>query len=278
MFKKVISCLLILMMPLSLAACGKTTAPKAEETGYILTHFKSLPDSITNISRCFPDGDKLCLCCWEEGDEENTAYYAATVHTDGSDFQKLPLELDTTAVLLDIAPDGHGGLWGLRMAPNGDESPDYALCRFGSDGGLTAEIPLNGLMEEADALRWTGKDLFLNTDRDGNLCVIARDGKTSCFLFDRRGDYLFTLKDSGDPRSVIAMAAGPAVSSPGIVIPSTMDRAAPRAAPEDTPSVEPSASGLRSRPCIAAPHRLRAAPISPAQSTRGRRVHQMMER
>ena len=82
-----------------------------------------------------------------------------------------------------------------------------------------------------------------------------------------------------DPKAnSIAIAAGPAVSSPGIVIPSTMDRAAPNAAPEDTPSVEPSASGLRSRPCIAAPHRLRAAPISPAHSTRGRRVHQMMER
>lgn|GEM_PF-593225 len=209
MFKKVIICLLILMMSLSLAACGKTTEPKAEGTGYILTSYKALPDSITNVSRCFLDGDRLFLCCREEGDREHPATYAAAIELDGSNFQKLPLDLAGTEILLDIAPDGQGGLWGLRMAPNGDESPDYALCRFDPDGGRAAEIPLNSLMEEADALRWMGKDLFLNADRDGKLCVVARDGKTACFLFDRGGNYLFTLKDSGDPRSVIAMAAGP---------------------------------------------------------------------
>ena len=76
----------------------------------------------------------------------------------------------------------------------------------------------------------------------------------------------------------MAIAAGPALSSPGMEMPSTMDRAAPRAAPEDTPRVDPSASGLRSSPCMAAPHRLRAAPIRPAQSTRGSRVQQTMDR
>ena len=54
--------------------------------------------------------------------------------------------------------------------------------------------------------------------------------------------------------------------------------AAPKAAPEDIPSVDPSASGLRSSPCIAAPHRLSAAPISPAHSTRGTHVHSTIAR
>jgi len=209
LFKKVILCLLILMMSFSLAACGKTTEPKAEGTEYILTSYKALPDSITNVSRCFLDGDRLFLCCWEEGDKENPAYYAATIELDGSNFQKLPLDLAGTEILLDIAPDGRGGLWALRMAPDGEEGADYALCRFAQDGSLASEFPLNSLMEEAGALRWTGKDLFLNADRDGKPCVVARDGKTSCFLFDQGGNYLFTLKNSGDPRSVIALAAGP---------------------------------------------------------------------
>ena len=58
--------------------------------------------------------------------------------------------------------------------------------------------------------------------------------------------------------------------------PSTMESAAPSAAPEETPRVLPSAKGFRSRPCIAAPHRDSAAPMSPAHSTRGTRRESTM--
>ena len=74
----------------------------------------------------------------------------------------------------------------------------------------------------------------------------------------------------------IAMAMVPAMGNPGRVIPSAMESAAPSAAPEDTPMVEPSASGFLSSPCMAAPHRERFAPVSAVQRTRGRRTERMM--
>ena len=52
--------------------------------------------------------------------------------------------------------------------------------------------------------------------------------------------------------------------------------AAPSDAPELTPSVEPSASGLRSSPCMAQPPSASIAPTSATHSTRGRRVYRMM--
>ena len=60
---------------------------------------------------------------------------------------------------------------------------------------------------------------------------------------------------------------------PGIsVAPSTMTNAAANAAPEETPIKPGSASGLRNRPCIAAPAAARPAPVSTPISTRGRRI------
>ena len=55
-------------------------------------------------------------------------------------------------------------------------------------------------------------------------------------------------------------------------MPSASAVTAPSDAPEDTPSVEPSASGLRRSPCMAAPHRESAAPVSATHSTRGSRT------
>ncbi len=219
MIKKLISCLLILAMVLSLAACVKDEEPETESPGYILTNYKALPDSITEISRCFLYGDKLYLCCWEENvdnlyvscwDEnaEKPNYYIATINTDGSNFQKLPMDLVGTDVLLDIAPDGQNGLWILCMSLPGERETIYTLCHFDSNYRLTAEVPLNNLLEENDALRFVGKDLSLKADQEGNLCIVARHGKTSCFLFDRDGNYLFTLRDNSDPNSVILTASG----------------------------------------------------------------------
>lgn len=206
--KKILLCLLILLVLLSLSACGKAAEPKTEISGYILTNYKALPDSITNISRCFLDGDKLYLCCWEEENEEKTAYYVATINIDGSDFKKIALDLVGTEILLDITSDGQGGLWVLCMVPKQDEAAVYALCRFDSNRKLATEKSLNFLLEETGALRYAGRDIYLNSDKDGNLCVIARDGRTSCFIFDRDGSYLFTLKDGSDPQSAIVTASG----------------------------------------------------------------------
>ena len=194
-------------MALSLAACGKSAEPEIESPGYILTNYKALPDSITEISRCFLDGDKLYLCCWEENTEK-PSYYIATINTDGSNFQKLPVDLVGTDVLLDIAPDGQNGLWILCMSLPGESETIYTLCHFDGNYRLTAEVPLNNLLEETDALRFVGKDISLKSDNEGNLCIVARHGKTSCFLFDRDGNYLFTLRHDSDPNSVILTASG----------------------------------------------------------------------
>lgn len=205
--KKIILYLLILLTSLSVTGCGKTVESKMEETGYILTSYMALPDTITNISGSFLEENKLFLCCWEETDEENSAYYIATLNTDGSSFEKLPLDLGN-AIPLDIAPDGQGGLWCLYVTFYEDESSSYTLCRYDGSGRIAAELPLSGLMEEADALRYAGRMLYLNADGKGNLCVTVKNARTYCFLFDSEGKFIFSLKDSGNPMTTITTAEG----------------------------------------------------------------------
>lgn len=215
MRKRIISCLLILLMPLSLSACGEAVESEqgsqgsmSEETGYILSHYQKLPESVTHISRCFLEGDKIYLCCWEEADPENAAYYAATIYIDGSGFQKLSLEHTDEAIMLDIAPDGQGGLWCLFLTSGGEETSSYTLCGFDSKGRLTLEKPLNAFLEEAGALRYAGRDVYLTADGEGNLCVTVKSSKTYCFLFDRDGNALFSLYDNWYTFSAITTADG----------------------------------------------------------------------
>lgn len=62
-------------------------------------------------------------------------------------------------------------------------------------------------------------------------------------------------------------------TAPGsMAAPSTMARAAPKAAVADTPSTPGSARGLRSSPCRTAPASPRAAPTITAQTARGART------
>ena len=64
--------------------------------------------------------------------------------------------------------------------------------------------------------------------------------------------------------------------SPAEASPSTMTRAAPSPAPEDTPSPKGEASGFCKSDCITAPQTARAAPVRKASSTRGRRMSSTM--
>ncbi len=75
----------------------------------------------------------------------------------------------------------------------------------------------------------------------------------------------------------IAITIVPANGKPGSVTPKAMAQTAPSDAPDETPSVEPSASGFLSSPCIAAPARDRAAPVSATHRTRGSRMGMMDE-
>lgn len=209
MFRKIASSVLALILLLSLASCGKSGKSEAMGTGYILTNYHSLPDSITKVSGCYLEGERLYLCCWEEADKASTDYYVASICSDGTDFQRLPLEMPNHAIPLDISPDNQGGLWVLLMIPNGeDQAATYSLCRFDGKRKMSVERPLNDLLAETGAIQYVGRDLFLGCDNSGNLCIVARDGRTSCFLFGRDGNYLFTLTDNSDPQSVISLASG----------------------------------------------------------------------
>lgn len=75
----------------------------------------------------------------------------------------------------------------------------------------------------------------------------------------------------------IAMMTVPAIGMPGMLIPNAIARTAPSDAPEDTPRVEPSASGLRRRPCMAPPHSDNEAPTNATQMTRGRRTKTIID-
>ena len=59
---------------------------------------------------------------------------------------------------------------------------------------------------------------------------------------------------------------------PGTEKPKAMEQMAPRLAPAETPSVDPSARGFFNKPCMQAPHRESAAPESEAHRIRGRRT------
>lgn len=207
--KRELCALLALIFVLCLCACGKAEEPTAAEGGYILTSYTALPDTITNIPGSALAGETLFLCCWEEADEGNAAYYVAAVHTDGGGFEKLPLDQDEGDIPLDIAPDGQGGLWCLCMTPRGEEADAvYALHRYDGAGRLTAETALTDLMEEADALRYAGRTLYLSADESGNLCVTVKNAATYCFLFDPEGNFLYSLTDRANPMGSITTAAG----------------------------------------------------------------------
>ena len=60
------------------------------------------------------------------------------------------------------------------------------------------------------------------------------------------------------------------------VIPKAIATAAPNAAPDEMPSTCGSASGFRKSACMTTPAAARPPPTSPARSTRGRRIFQMM--
>lgn len=87
---------------------------------------------------------------------------------------------------------------------------------------------------------------------------------------DRSSLYESPRMTSSEPNAnKIAITIVPANGKPGSVTPKAMAQTAPSDAPDETPSVEPSASGFLSSPCIAAPARDRAAPVSATHSTRG---------
>ena len=78
---------------------------------------------------------------------------------------------------------------------------------------------------------------------------------------DRSSLYESPRMTSSEPNAnKIAITIVPANGKPGSVTPKAMAQTAPSDAPDETPSVEPSASGFLSSPCIAAKN----ASVSPS--------------
>ena len=74
------------------------------------------------------------------------------------------------------------------------------------------------------------------------------------------------------------MTIVPAKGRDGKLTPKAIAMTAPSDAPDDTPSVEPSARVFLKSPCMAAPASTRAAPVRATHSTRGSRTGTMTER
>ena len=75
------------------------------------------------------------------------------------------------------------------------------------------------------------------------------------------------------PRAPARLASGTDVSAPPVHAGRKVSASiAPSADPDDTPSVNGVASGLRSSACMTTPATASVAPTSPAASTRGRRA------
>lgn len=144
--KKAIIYLLVFIGVFSLSACGKPTEVAASD-GYILTHYFALPDSITAISGSALDGERVLLCCREEADEDNLAYYIAQLNTDGTGFNKLTLDAGGDNIPLDIASDGRGGFWCVCLCPREADDNDYVLRHYDNTLTPTAKVRLNELME-----------------------------------------------------------------------------------------------------------------------------------
>lgn len=207
--KKAVLYLLIFISAFSLSACGKAVEEETSDE-YILTHYFALTDSITAISGSTLDVDRVLLCCREEADEDNLAYYIAQLNTDGTGFGKLPIDDTGNNIPLDIASDSRGGFWCVCLCPREVDGNDYVLLHYDSTLTPTAEVRLNELMEKEDAYTYAGDNLFLNSDGQGNLIVTIKHGKTVCLIFDANGSFVFSLQNRANPMGVVTLSTGQA--------------------------------------------------------------------
>lgn len=205
--KKLISITLALLTVLTLVGCGKEQPAVEDGTSYILTGYHPMPDSITTISGSILDGERILMCCWEEADPENCGYYIASMHTDGSGFEKL-IETQAGEIPLDLAADGYGGLWVIFTAEDEEAGNSYILRQYDSQGSMIAELPLTKTIDRAGALKYLGRTVYLNTDSEGRVYVTVKNAKTYCFIYDSLGDYLGSLTDAGNPMGAITTAQG----------------------------------------------------------------------
>lgn len=181
-----------------LTACGKQNDTEESNTSYIAS-FWGIPDEVAGISRLLIKDDTAYICCLEEGGIS----YLASMTMDRGDFQKQPLEMGESVVLLDFAFDRAGDIWTVCM----EHTDSYCLKRYDKGGKEIQSIDLMNILEPSD-ISGAVRCLFLSIDAEGNICVAEKSGSASVYLFDSSGQFLFSLHHEGNLLPTITTAEG----------------------------------------------------------------------
>lgn len=181
-----------------LTACRKQNNTEESNTSYVASFF-GITDEVTGISRMLIKDDTAYMCC----SEESGISYLASMSIDDGNFQKQPIEMKESAVLLDFAFDMDGNIWTVCMA----QTDNYCLKRYDESGREIQSVDLMGILEPSDIFG-AARCLFLSIDAEGNICVAEKSGSTSAYLFDSSGQFLFSLYHEGNLLSTITTAEG----------------------------------------------------------------------
>lgn len=181
-----------------MTSCGKQTNMETSKESYVANFF-DMPDTVTGISRLLIKEDIVYLCC----SEENGSTYLAAMTVDQGDFQKLPLEIGTSVSLLDFCFDRNGGIWTVCM----EDTDNYNLKKFDENGRLIQTVDLVEVLDDSTA-SVAPRDLFLSIDSEDNICIAEKNGNTLVYMFDNKGQFLFSLHYDGNLMTTLATAEG----------------------------------------------------------------------
>lgn len=198
MLQRNISMLCLIAMLFSMTACGHNTKGEEAPVSYVASFF-DIPDTVTYISRLLISDNKAYVCC-QEGNEVS---YLAAISIDDGDFQKLPLVMEDSTVLLDFGMDQHGSIWAVCK----DNAEGYSLKKFDSSNTAVQSVDLSSVLD-ATVTSSSGSEIFMSMDADGNICIAAKCGSTYAYLFDSNGEFLFDLNYDGNLMTTITTGEG----------------------------------------------------------------------
>lgn len=193
-----ISMLCLIAMFFSMTACSHNTEGEEAQESYVASFF-DIPDAVTDISRLLISDNKAYVCC-QEGNEVS---YLAAISIDDGDFQKLPLAMEDSTVLLDFGIDQHGGIWAVCR----DDAGGYSLKKFDRSNAAVQSVDLSSVLD-ATVTSSSGSEIFMSMDADGNICIAAKCSSTYAYLFDGNGEFLFDLNYDGNLMTTITTGEG----------------------------------------------------------------------
>lgn len=216
--KKVISCILVLVMMLSLCACGKETSAATQVPGkpassgkttapqtltYVLSNYSPIPSEVNNVTAFVVHNGAALMCCQEVNDYfEVSSSYLATIQFDGSGFTKLSLSLPQGIQLLDMTVDSNDNIWLVAKSSDGK----YELYELDSNYAIKNCFALNDVLQDIEALEM-GAELFMGADNNGNVAVIMKNMASMCYLFNESG-FNFCLSHNANPMDTMTTAEG----------------------------------------------------------------------